>query len=558
MIKRVAVAAGALLLVLVSVLSVNPANVTPRPAEASPASEPILLLPSVCGALLASTAPDVAGGAGVYAFACTTPLGTGSSSPETIQFPSGTNVQNIHLIAAGSQRNGENDVLPDRPPFPEDIFRCNDFPEADDVYELLCALDLRDGVIDGFFDIVPGDFAGINLDGNQMSTTGGQLIVIAPVNDQGPVQFDTNGGGLFQNASQTYICTAEDSDCDDENTLEDDGVVVAFLTAGGADPGEYAVEATQESITWPVNFLITGEPHEVEFVILEPAIQTGIALGSGADDCPLATDAAGFLDALAQPVKTTVLARVLDDDGVQITGRFVVWTTEQRRRANWATDLTPTLDLGTFGFGAPNILCGFTETGTVTVGIEALSPAREGEELTRAFNTSGKGSFAEATFEVFGPPAAITLEAAPPTLNCDGFASSTVTATITDADGNPVVSGNEVSFSVLVLGTANPLITESADGGTASSVVTPLISSDAGVPVTVSTHDLDASILISCVPSSAAPPPDAGGAPGTGTIRPPDTGSGGQAPGGLSWMVLAALTGAGAALATASRAIRNW
>ena len=556
MIKRVAVAAGALLLVLVSVLSVNQANVTPRPAEASPASEPVLLLPSVCGALLAASAPDVAGGAAVYAFACTTPLGVGSSSPEVINYPDAppTPVPNIYLIAAGSQRNGKNDVFDD----PEVAdFRCNDFIEADDPYELLCSLDIRDGLLDGFFDLVPEDFAGINLDGNQMSTTGGQLIVIAPVNDQGPVQFDTNGGGLYQSGTQTYICTTQDSDCNDENSLEDDGMVMAFLSAGGTDPGEYFVEATQESITWPVGFLITGEPHEVEFVILEPALQTGIALGAGADDCPLATDAAGFLDALAQPVKTTVLARVLDNDGVQITGRFVVWTTEQRRRANWATDLTPTLDLGTFGFGAPNILCGFTETGTVTVDIEALSPSREGEVLSRGFNTAGKGSFATATFEVYGPPAAITLEAAPPTLNCDGFASSTVTATIIDADGNPVVSGNEVAFNVLVLGTANPVITTTAEGGIATSVVIPLASSDAGVPVIVSTREVDASMLINCVPSSAAPPPDAGGAPGAGTIQPPDTGSGPEAAAGLAWWPLVAIAAAAAALGVAGRVSRR-
>jgi hypothetical protein len=254
---------------------------------------------------------------------------------------------------------------------------------------------------------------------------------------------------------------------------------------------------------------------------------------------------------------------VFDDEGTQLTGAFVEWLVDDEDKAIWATNVTPTLDLGSFGFGAPNVLCGVDVPGTVELTANLLDEAGEDRVLPTTFNPEGEADTTLLDFQVVGPPAAMTLSAAPPTLACDGVATSTVTATVTDIDGNPVVAGNEVTFSVQVLGTANPIVAGSGEGGVATTVVTPLATgSPVGVPVVATVGDVSASILVNCTgatsPGTAPPPPPGGGAGGGGTgITGPDTGSGGNLAGSGSlswWPVLALLAGAGA-LAAARLAV---
>jgi hypothetical protein len=241
---------------------------------------------------------------------------------------------------------------------------------------------------------------------------------------------------------------------------------------------------------------------------------------------------------------------------------------------------TPTVDTGALGIGFPQFVCGGRKTGIIDLDVsmsQQLAPASDLDEHE------------EIQINVTGPAADILLTAEPATIDCDGTTSSTVTANVVNADGDNVANGLDVNFSVVALGTANPLVVDLADGN-ASTVVTPLagaanVTADGqprGVTVTVSVNgevderDIDPddpspndephntwdvvqrSILVQC--SGGPPPPGTGAAPGgggagtggapTGTIRPPDTGSGGTAGGaGFGWQGLAALAAGAVVLA---------
>jgi hypothetical protein len=98
---------------------------------------------------------------------------------------------------------------------------------------------------------------------------------------------------------------------------------------------------------------------------------------------------------------------------------------------------------------------------------------------------------------------------------------------VTDADGNNVAGLTDVNFSVVALGTANPINAETV-AGVASSVITPLSGADAGVTVVVSSGDAQASIRIDCLETLLTPAPPAGPTPTPpGGIVGPDTGNGG-------------------------------
>ena len=86
-----------------------------------------------------------------------------------------------------------------------------------------------------------------------------------------------------------------------------------------------------------------------------------------AADCPLPRRRRGFLGANGTPERSIVLAIAKDIEGNAVTGAIILWSTDDKNKGVMAAPLTPTLDLGSFGFGAPNILCGTVNTGTVTV-----------------------------------------------------------------------------------------------------------------------------------------------------------------------------------------------
>ncbi len=411
-------------------------------------------------------------------------------------------------------------------------------------------------------------------------------------------------------------------------SLNEDHVVVATLacslaTCPNLGPAELTVE--QDGIIFPMKFTVVGEPRTVQFFTLEKAIQAGVpVIGTlsnrsnaptepnpcvppactpvaSATACPFAANIDFITKALAQAEKTVVVARALDINGTSIAGAWVDWTVDN---AGVGTDtatfnkdnsiptnfdsqgilsqpITPTLNLGGFGFGAPNILCAPANAvaGKVTVRatLTSTTPGSPGVSVDpgAALPPATAGAWAETTFNVNAIPAKLTLTADPPSIPCDGTTTSTVSAALTDAAGNPAISGTAVSFSSPILGTANPLSTTTNDKGVATSVITPLSSGQAGTTVVVSVAvggvnqtNLTQSILVQCgaaapagAPGGAAP----GGAPGAAGAAPigitaPNTGSGPLGAGaaaGLTWWPALALIAAAGALATARFALKR-
>jgi hypothetical protein len=383
---------------------------------------------------------------------------------------------------------------------------------------------------DGDGHIEPEDFTPIDLDGNRVhqndrhdqSGGNGTLWVLAFVQDDDAVTFKTNRGYFRPGAGndptdREWVCDTqiEDEDCDNDG-VAGDGVVVARLRSNvgtlTSDPGEGRVTIKQGTDEGFLDFRIVGEPDSVGFLALENTIQAGVVdrdgdgtLG-GPGECPLPGDAPGFLAANATAERAIILAIVRDSDGIPVTNAFVEWSTDDENKAIIARPLTPTIDLGAFGFGAPNIICGTNEPGTVTVKAKIVRAATgvtldEGAELD-------EGTF---EFTVKGLPDKIELKAEPETVVCDGRTPSKVTATVLDKSGNPVAAGQKVRFDVRVLGTASPINATTNTDGVASSTVTPLAGGTAGVPVTVTSGNAVASILIKCSTGApageAAPPP---------------------------------------------------
>ena len=451
--------------------------------------------------------------------------------------------------------------------------------------------------------IEASDFAGIDtFSGRQLHQKDGadvvslsSIAVVAIVASDAPVTFHASEGFFFTPAyGNTWVCTTADpnypdSDCGGGQNVSpnanfhEDHAVVAILKCSVAtcpNLGEQHLDVEQDGIIYPVTFTVVGEPKSVEFFTLETALQAGVPDdANGNPDCPFSASVSFFTKALGEAEKTIIIARALDINGTAVTGAWFDWKVNDKTKAALAQPLTPTLDLGGFGKGAPNILCVPFDAApgsvTVTATLARIAQGTLDVDPYADGKTSGDLPYGTVSFTVGAAPADMTLTADPATIPCDGQATSTVSAAIVDADGNPVISGTAVKFDVLVLGTANPINTTTNDKGIATTTVAPLAGDARGVPVTVSVYISETStplfqkqILVNC--AEAAPPAPGGGTGGTtaggstggstsspgGTITGPNTGSGGLAAAGtLSWWPMLGLA-LGAVALVAARASR--
>lgn len=402
------------------------------------------------------------------------------------------------------------------------------------------------------------DFAGIDLDANQFRA-GQPLVVIALVDDDAPVRFKTTEGVFIDEANQIigdeYFCevgthdfttdTWGDPDCDGDPATEGDGAVAVRIRIGVVDElTEGSVTAIQEGIGFPLDYTITGPPDEIELAMLfgKTVIQEGATVPTSSptipgnpDPLPTACDfqasVAGVLGANAAAEKAVIVAKAFDEDGNELSGALLNWDhpfegNGEHDIAGVALPQTPTIDTGALGLAFPQFVCG-KSPGVVTMNVTFDQIFEQG------FADSGEEASIDIT--VVGEPANISLTVEPAVVQCNGTNSATVTATVTDSEGNNAANGADVSWSVQVLGNANPLVSDTTDAK-ATTVVTPLSGASRGVPVIATAGDVQASTLVQCseggAPSQPAPgAPAAPGAPSGrpgGSISGPDTGSGGD------------------------------
>lgn len=376
------------------------------------------------------------------------------------------------------------------------------------------------------------DLADDDLDANQLEesaaaavcatvaslATGGcrdSIYVFAFVDDDGPVDFNAEAGVTIVEFGGDELCDSDADDLDCGATADDgDGVVVATVLAGSAVAGdEVDVCPDQDGVESCQTLTVTGIADDVSAAALEDVIETSGDAGDVTDcvDDSDVSDGAGTLAAVNQ---TFVKATVTDTDGVELARVPVGYDSSDDDIAELGEDTFFSVDAGAAGIGGFAVVCGGTDTGDV--------------DITATINAGGAGEEdSTATITVVGAPASVALTASPAIIACDGTATSTVTAVVTDSEGNNVADGTNVNFSVVALGTANPINADTA-AGSASSVITPLSAATAGVTVIVTSGSAQSSIRVDCaLPVPTATVPGAVATPTRSGVRPPDTGSGG-------------------------------
>jgi hypothetical protein len=463
--------------------------------------------------------------------------------------------------------------------------------------------------------VQPSDFDGVDeLSGRQIHQLGGdptvhgatvaannlaKLVVVAFVDSDAPVEFRTTAGRWMENNQQVWLCSRPDPpggagvdpDCgggsqaatQTEPTRREDGAVVATLSCRATtcpNRGTERIDIIQNNIVFPVEFTVVGEAHSIEFFTLEDTMQAGVPddPDTGQPACPFQADVGFITASLAQAEKTVIVARALDIDKNQITGAWFDWITDPDFMVA-AQPFTPTLNLGAFGFGAPNILCvprdAKTGESDLTVRMKRrVSGLAPGVDAMAAWwipwLVDGQAGPAadprmptkSVTYTILGLPEQLELSVDPPNIVCDGDNTATVTAQVRDADGNAATDGVDVRFDVEILGVADPITTRTNGEGVASSTVRPISDEIAGttVLVTVPSTGVQENILVGCVLGVAEPPdPTAPPVDEPVGITPPATGEGifGDSSGALSWWPALALLAGAIGLGGARLAMRR-
>lgn len=414
------------------------------------------------------------------------------------------------------------------------------------IENLAKAIGDKDGVLE------KSDFSGAlaeSWDDNQISTvcTAAGLYctldVFVFVDDEKPVDIDLPSGlATVENASLDFTCNADgvtlttDNDCSDTVPNNGDGVVLFHIVDGTAVAGDVkSVIVRQETVEQPFDVNVVGTANDIKLTLVEKNIETN-ASAANVTACVANADVTDGIDA---PTTTLAYAQVFDADNTVLTRVPVAFSITPSSAADIAS-----LGVGTPGgvtgntllsldpttAGAPTaayvVICGGKSTGTATVNANLVAL---GHPTIAADDTS------TADVTVTGAPSAAALTAVAASIKCDGSETSTVTAKVTDSAGNNVADGVPVNFSVVALGTANPINTTTT-GGVATTTITPLSNSSAGVTVIVTAGDSDikspiqTSVRVDCAlplvtQPTAAPPVT------VPTTRPgvtgPDTGNGG-------------------------------
>ncbi len=228
----------------------------------------------------------------------------------------------------------------------------------------------------------PGEFQIIDREAQQLHDTDGALWAVAFVHDDTPMQFSADEGQFSFTGTSTMTCGPlpmpgydfEEEDCDDDGDRGDGVVAVKLTAAGGVDRGlaELTVEQGGQLAISP--FLVVGEPSDIQVTTAEPTIT------AGAPDCPEDSD---FNEALPNPYQTLLAAKIVDDDGTELTGAIAIWESNDEAKADVASWGSFSQE-STFGIRALAVLCGESVGGNVeltariSTGIEmgpALDPA---------------------------------------------------------------------------------------------------------------------------------------------------------------------------------------
>jgi hypothetical protein len=418
-------------------------------------------------------------------------------------------------------------------------------------------------------ELKPQDFELLSdLDGNQVSENSNGyadgLILLAFDHQQlrRPVTFETPDGRFWTGSpltshGRTFICETvlHNPDCSPDFSLNRNGIIPVGFSGPFSSRGEIEIKVSIGNDVAFQKINIVGDPARFGPVLaLSPKLEVG-----GASVCRPDGNEFTFANLLSipelaeRPDAGVVAAFVEDSDGTPLTLVPVEWNALDPDIVIAGFSRQFSLESGGLHVG-PNLACSGDTLGTGTLQM-VVRWAANGSRLLPHMT-------AEVDLTVVGRPAQMVAYADPEVMVCDGTNTTNVNAVVMDAWANSGVAGRDVRFDVVVRGSADPIVAETNNDGTATSVVTPLTDPDdpTGVSVTVTgPAGFQQPVLIQCVAGVAVEPPDGPPAPGEEPVgvTPPRTGSGvGEGAGALSWWPALALLAGALGLGGARLALR--
>ena len=520
--KKFAILAG--LVAVALLLGVTGTAVHTQKAQASP-KDVIMFSPNVCMSLMRVLENDCNGDGTYTAGECSAPCRDLSNADSLNQIARGLEADvSAKVVTSESAINKCGNGIDD------DAADDGANPTVDDG----CAIDYNDTAL--WQDLA--DLSGGQLGDYSVASavkTDGKLWVLAFVSNDENVDFEADegvwvDGGVAGNSTILCDTIAEDQDCNNDGVKGDKIAVELLIGNDVASRGDSELVVTQGSADVVADYTVVGEPDEIALALYPDGnVQEGVSKTDCADDPHLTPlDSSVFTDGADEPEKNGLLATVTDDDGTELAGIYVGYSSDDEDVANLNLEksLTWALESGTL---AANLFCG-DELGTAEITADALEAV---DVSVGSFDSVADDS---VDVTVIGAPDAMTLSASPAVITCDGVTSSTVSAALVDSEGNKVVDGTNVRFDVVALGISDPITAKTAGGtGAAESKITPLSLASAGVVVMVTTvatdpdDELEGTIRIDCAPAVAPPvaPPVSPTGP---TVVPPGTGDGGYLP----------------------------
>lgn len=347
---------------------------------------------------------------------------------------------------------------------------------------------------------------------SDMTNAGSSYIIVHT--DGTTSNVTVNGRGLV--CDEVFPAAATGTGCDGTTGMAPGAVTSTtgnWLVLKVTGLGSFASGSKVAAIQGPSNVEVdsaalttASQAHDAALAVTKPTIQ------EAAPSCAIT-------DSTSAPTRGGAGLTFTDINGTALVGYAATWASSSTSTMTVAAPTTVSMQLtGTTTITAPNVYCG------VAAGSANLNATAPGSEISGI--TTGVTRTQAIT--VTGVPAAIALTASPAAIACNGTNTSTITATVTDSAGNNVVDNTPVTFSVVALGTANPVTTKTT-GGTASSVITPLSGTTAGTVVTVTAGTVSQQITIACQQALLTPTAPAAAATATpkGGVVGPNTGTGG-------------------------------
>jgi len=460
-----------------------------------------------------------------------------------------------------------------------------------------------------------GDVTEINEDSGigtqlpviQIGSTDELIMCVQPADSTANVVFDTTGGGEWNDAH----CTDLGTFCVDEEGVGDDAMTVVIggnvnldliaVTFSCISASVQTIDITQDDASDEISFRIMckGPANSLQLSVTPSTVESNPAAFNTSHSLirAIITDAAG------NPVLPTTDADITVS-GCGVTGDEVD-TLDERNEAldNEGTGTHDGINLGSINaeFGVPplpNFLDIFTfsdrnnvplptiSVGTIEVdtntpldGVPNHSEAlaifhAEGcpagvYTVTMEINNPGTANDIEATAEitVIGPPAFITVTAAPTELVCGE--KSEITVTVTDINNRPVSDNTQIEIITNwggVFGGTGSSLTSNQPVNPLSSATVDIIDGD-GIAFLLTSPDhygpyevlaastqplfgdgledtprVTSQVTVTC--TIGVPPTEVAPDTGTGSIRPPNTGEAGLAGGSVGSGTLLAIAGA--------------